>query len=172
MDRTRSERKDRAPDPKKDSRVERRFVSGLLALALFVALLQALLRFDGVRRYLNQAIRLEGLPLERQVDGLDSPAQLWLDLIPAGADTGTIYLRLLRRPKGEVWILVNSRAVKMLDGEGGPVTVQDGDFLEVLSQSGEVRVLVSGASSNVEFPSVGVWVAGRGNVLVGKVRFR
>ena len=142
VDRIRSQRKDPGPDRREDSRAERRFVRGLLVFILFVVLLQTLLRFDVFRRYLNQAIRLEGLPLERRIEGLDTPANPWLDVVPAATDTGTIYLRLLRPPKGEVWVLVNQRAVKMLDEEGGTVTVQHDDFVEVLCSTGEVRVLV------------------------------
>ena len=169
---SRMNRNERDPGSGQDARLQRRFVCLLLVFVAFVVTLQVLLRFDTVRRYLNQAIRLEGVPLARQVDGLDQPAYPWLDLTPPGVDTGTIYLRLTRRPKGEVWVLVNSRAVKLLDKEGGTVTVQDDDFVEVLSNSGEVRVLVSGASSNVEFPGVGIWVRGKGNVFLARVRLR
>lgn len=172
MDRMRSRRKEEVINRRESRRVERRFVRFLVAFLLLVAFLQVMLRFDGARRYLNRAIRLEGLPLERQVEGLAVPANPWLDLVPGGVETGTIYLRLLRRPKGEVWVLINQRAVKLLDKEGGPVTVRPDDFVEVLCTSGDVRVLVSAASSNVEFPGMGVFVSGKGTVLVGRVRFR
>ncbi|MGE5580326.1 MAG: hypothetical protein ACM3WU_09815 [Bacillota bacterium] len=172
MDRARSKRKHPPPDPRSDSRLGRRYFYALVLLVFFAAVLQILLRFDGVRRYLNLAIRLEGLPLVREVQGLGTSAYPWLDYIAPGAETGTIYLRLIRRPKGEVWILVNQRAVKVLDEEGEAVTVQEDDFIEVYSRDGEVRVLVSGASPNIEFPGVGAFVAGRGTVLVGRVRFR
>jgi hypothetical protein len=172
MDRARYRRKHPPPDPRSDSRLGRRYFYALASLVLLAAVLQILLRFDGVRRYLNLAIRLEGLPLAREVQGLGTPAYPWLDYASPGAETGTIYLRLLKRPRGEVWILVNQRAVKVLDEEGEAVTVQDDDFVEVYSRDGEVRVLVSAASSNVEFPGVGVFVAGQGTVLVGRVRLR
>jgi hypothetical protein len=172
MDESRMKRKDIRPNRISDRRLRRRFAWGLCSLIAFVLILQALLRFDSVRSYLNQAIRLEGVRLAREVDGLSGPAYPWLDLTRPDADTGAIYLRLLRRPKGEVWVLVNSRAVKLLDKEGGAVTVQHDDFVEVLSNGGEVRVLVSGASPNVEFPCEGIWVAGTGNVFLARVRLR
>jgi len=172
MDRARSRRKHPPPDPESDSRLGGRYFHCLVLLVFIAVVLQILLRFDGVRRYLNLAIRLEGLPLVREVQGLGTPAYPWLDYTSPGAETGTLYLRLLKKPKGEVWILVNQKAVKVLDEEGEAVTVQHDDFVEVYSRDGEVRVLVSGASPNIEFPGVGVFVSGKGTVFVGRVRLR
>ncbi len=179
MNRSRRNSRRRVPDSRQEARLERRFVWGLTALILFVAILQVSLRFDTVRRFLNESIRLEGVPLVREIEGLAEPQYPWLDMpvqdagaAGQSAPTGTIYLRFLRRPKGEVWVLVNSRAVKALDKDGGTVTVRDGDFVEVLSRYGEVQVLVSEASPNVQFPGTGTWVTGSGHVLLARVRLK
>ncbi len=172
MHKTRGERKYRGPDPERDKRFERHLCRTLVFLVIAIAVIQSLQRVDSLRSFLNQAIRLEGVPLQREIAGLDDPAYPWLDLSDSGRPAGTIYIRLTERPKGEVWVLVNSRAVKLIEGDGGAVTVQHDDFVEVLSHSGDVRAVVSGASSNVEHPCIGIWVAGRGHVFLARVRLR
>ncbi len=172
MDQMRSQRRDPPPDREKDARAERRYLRYVVTLVVIVLTLQVALRFDAPRRYLNRAIRLEGLPLERRVGGLDVPASPWLDQIRPGEETGAIYLRLVHPPEDEVWVLVNEKAVKMLDREGGVVTVQHDDLVEVLCDSEEVRAVVSTVSPNVESPEIGVYAAGSGRVTVGRVRLR
>lgn len=159
-------------DHEKERLVERRVTHFLAGLLIFVIAIQLAQLIPGVRSTLNTAIRLEGEPLERIVAGVDEPAYPWLDLCDPAEPAGAIYLRLTRRPKGEVWILVNSRPVRMVDGDGGTLTIRHGDFVEILAEGGEVMVLVSSASSNVQFPGAGIWVSGQGRMLLGRVRLR
>ncbi len=156
-----------------DARLDRPFVITLIAFVLLVTSLQVSLRFDSVRRLLNESIRLEGVPLGRQVEGLAEPAYPWLDWPPAGdtTPTGTLYLRLLRTVKGEVWVLVNGRAVKAIEPGGGIVTVRDGDVIEVISRS-RVDLVVSLVSSNLAAPEIGDHIAGEGVLFLCKARLR
>ena len=95
---------------REEARFARRFPVFLVAFVLVVIGLQILLRFDTVRRFPNESIRLEGVPLARVVKGLDDPICPWIDWppgYPGDAGTGTVYLRLLAKPAAEVWVLVN-----------------------------------------------------------------
>ena len=111
---------------------ERRVVSLAVALILFVAGLQILLRFEGPRRFLNRSIRLEGEALSQSVEGLEQDAYPWLEWPPpdaseAPSNWATIYLRFLGVLPARAWVLVNGRVAKQLGPEGGSVTVRDGD---------------------------------------------
>jgi hypothetical protein len=156
-----------------NNRSGRSFAFLLGAFLALVALLQASLRFDSVRRLLNESIRLEGVPLAQQLEGIDEPAYPWLDWPPAGdpAPTGTLYVRLLGAAEDEVWVLVNGRAVKALAGDGGPVTVRDGEVVEVMSR-GSVNVVVSWVSANLAAPAAGDHVRGEGALFLCRARLR
>lgn len=161
-----------------EARLTRRFTACLVALAVTVACLQILLRFENVRRLLNESIRLEGVPLGRVVEGLDDPVYPWLDWQPgssgpAGAgETAVIYLRLLHEPPGEVWVLVNGRAIRAMDRDGAVIPVADGDRVEVYCPEGRVEVVVSSASPGLSAPEVGVWAGGEGRVFVTGVEMK
>jgi hypothetical protein len=174
VNQSRRHRKANSRGPVEGARLDRAFVSFLLVFIVMVALLQASLRFDSVRRLLNESIRLEGLPLGRQMEGLRDTAYPWLDWPPASeiAPTGTLYLRLLGGVRGEVWVLVNGRAVRALAADGGTVAVKDGDYIEVMSLNGPVRVVVSSVSGNVVTPAVGDHCRGQGTVFLCRASLR
>lgn len=156
---------------------ERRVVSLAVALILFVAGLQILLRFEGPRRFLNRSIRLEGEALSQSVEGLEQDAYPWLEWPPpdaseAPSNWATIYLRFLGVLPARAWVLVNGRVAKQLGPEGGSVTVRDGDKLEVYSPDREVSVVVSAATENLRVPAIGTWVVGQGTLGIGIVRLR
>lgn len=157
---------------------ERRLVRLVVSLLCLVAVIQGLLRFDEVRALLNESIRLEGEPLAQVVAGLGEPATPYLELDSVWADEdgsetqGMVFLRLLAKPKGEVWALVNGRAVKQITQDDGAISCKQGDLIEVLWEKGEGNVLVSAVSDNVSFPSVGTWVKGQGILLIGRVKIR
>lgn len=150
----------------------RRFTAFLVALLLVVVCLQVLLRFENIRRFLNESIRLEGMPLGTQVEGLPDPVYPWLDWQPGTTASATIYIRLLRRPAGEVWVLVNGRAVRAMDEDGAALAVRDGDRVEVLCTRGTIDVMVSSASSNLQSPPVGMWAGGSGTIFVCQARLK
>ncbi len=150
-----------------------RFVASLLC---FVAIVQGLLRFDEVRRLLNESIRLEGEPLARVMAGLREPVTPWLESGSIWEDQdsrdaqGMVFLRLLTKPKGEVWALVNGRAIKQITQDDGAVSCRQGDLIEVFWEKGEGNVLVSAVSEKISFPTVGTWAKGRGILLIGRIR--
>jgi hypothetical protein len=150
-----------------------RTIAVLLSL---LALVQGLLRYEDMRALLNESLRLEGEPLLRAVAGLGRPAYPWLDTTAeaygdeeGGPAQGVIYLRLLSEPKGEVWALVNGRAVKRITEDDGVLACQDGDLVEILCDEGEVNVLVTYVSDNLAKPAQGVWVKGSGILHLSRV---
>jgi len=144
-----------------------------------VALVQGLLRYENMRTLLNESLRLEGEPLARAIAGLDRLAYPWLDAMVLSSDEetgeaaqGVIYLRLLSKPKGEVWALVNGRAVKRITEDDGALACSDGDLIEILCEKGEANVLVTYVSDNLAQPAQGVWVKGSGILLLSRVAAR
>jgi len=164
-------------------------------LLCVVAVVQGLLRYEDMRTLLNESLRLEGEPLARAIAGLDRPAYPWLDSMVASSDAkavetdetgesgkptgnagktgeaarGVIYLRLLSKPKGEVWALVNGRAVKLITEDDGVLACKDGDLIEILCEKGEANVLVTYVSDNLAQPAQGVWVKGSGILFLSRV---
>lgn len=155
---------------------ETRYVRFVVTFLCVVGVIQGLLRFDDMRRLLNESIRLEGEPLSRAVAGLKEPAETWIEWPPVNAGdiaagrVATICLRFIGRPQGALWVLVNGRAVKRLSVEDGVVSCKDGDLVEILSDKGTINVVVSSTSENVVSPKIGTWVKGKGIVLLGRVR--
>lgn len=167
----------RAKDDRKDSRgfLDRWVPRTTVILLSLLALVQGLLRYEDMRALLNESLRLEGEPLMRAVAGLGRPAYPWLDTRAEGYDEeggpaqGVVYLRLLSRPRGEVWALVNGRAVKRITEDDGVLACEDGDLLEILCDQGEVNILVTYVSDNLAEPAQGVWVKGSGILHLSRV---
>lgn len=186
-------RRRQSPGPSISRRSEtqdgKRFAIFLASFLLFVVAIQIALRFHGVRRYLNASIRLEGFPLNEQVEGLGAgatsglgnPPNLWTAGEPAGAgayypwiDSGSggssqtswIRLRLLAGDGSNVWVLLNGRPVRKMDDGGGTVWVQDGDSVAVFSPEQAVTVVVADVSAGLASPQVGSWAAGSGILTV------
>ena len=165
---------DRVSHDVREERRDRHLTWSAAVLAVVVVVVQVALRSENIRRLLNESIRMEGLPLTVQVQGLDDPARPWLDWPPAGesGETGMLCLRVLRQSRGEAWVVLSGRPVQVLPPEGAVVTVRDGDRVEVSSPAGEVSVLVSSVSGNIEAPLPGDWVAGSGRFEVCVVELR
>lgn len=147
------------------------YTAFLVTLLCFVALLQIMLRFDSLRMILNDAIRLEGHPLSPVVQGLNQPAYTWLDWpLGDGKDRGIalVYLRFLRAPKTEAWILINGYVLKKATGDT-VIACADGDYIELFSQE-DITCIVSAVTDNVTFPLPGFFLSGRGKMSLGKAR--
>jgi len=155
---------------------EARYVRFLAAFFCVLGIVQGLLRFDNVRRFLNESIRLEGEPLARAVTGLQDPVYTWIPWPPyddadvAKGEVATFYLRSIGDSSAKVWVLVNGRAVKRITPEDGTFVAKNGDLIEVAVESGSASLVLSGASENVLSPEVGTWIKGSGIMLLGRVR--
>lgn len=154
------------------------YIRLLVAFLCLTGIIQGILRFDHMRRLLNESMRLEGKPLAQTVAGVEVPAYTWIEWPPvnerdlAGEKTAIICLKAVGNVNRDVWILVNGKAVKRLSAQDGVVMCKDGDLVELVSEKGEVNVVVSATSKNVLIPKLGTWVKGKGIILLGRVRLK
>jgi hypothetical protein len=148
----------------------------VITLLCLVAVVQGLLRFDSMRRFMNEAIWLEGEPLARAVSGLKEPFYTWIQWPPAGSsqdgtsNVGIMCIKFIGKPNKNVWILVNGKTAKRAVEEDGVITCRDGDLIEIIAERGQANVCVSAASGNILGPQVGTWVKGEGILLLGRVK--
>ncbi|MGI6162456.1 MAG: hypothetical protein ACOYEQ_00815 [Bacillota bacterium] len=156
--------------------IESGYIAVVITLLCLVAVIQGLLRFDSMRRFMNETIRLEGEPLARAVSGLKEPFYTWIEWPPAGSgqqstnNTGILCIRFIGKPNKDVWILINGKAAKRFDDEDGVIVCRDGDLIEIIAEKGQANVVVSAAGSNIVHPQVGTWVKGEGILLLGRVK--
>ncbi len=139
-----------------------------------VAVIQGLLRFDSMRKILNESVWLEGEPLVRAVTGLKQPFYTWIEWPPAqGASPGQVgilCLKFIGKPNKNVWVLINGQVAKRAVVEDGVVMCKDGDLIEIVAEKGQANVVVSAVSRNVLLPEAGTWVKGEGILLLGRVK--
>jgi len=150
----------------------------LVILLCLTGITQGILRLDHMRRLLNHSIRLEGEPLAQTLTEIEAPAYTWIQWSPVskrdleGEKTAIICLRAVGNVNRDVWILVNGKAVKKLSAQDGVVMCKGGDLVELVSEKGEVNVVVSATSKNVLIPRLGTWVKGKGIIVLGRVRLK
>lgn len=159
-----------------DPRFERGFVRSVVSLLCLVAAVHGLFQFGELRGFLKQPLRLEGDPSQRVMAGLEGrtgtqPTQ-GADCGQVSDGEGTLKIRPLAEPKGEIWVLINGRSARLLAEGDGPIACRDGDLIEVLWPMGEGSVIVSEASPNLVSPAVGTLAEGSGILLIGRVRIK
>ncbi len=169
---SRQERKKR----RRAESIESGYTMVVITLLCLVAVIQGLLRFDSMRRFMNEAIWLEGEPLTRAVSGLKEPFYTWIEWPPAGSSqestihTGVLCIRFIGKPNKDVWILINGKAAKRVVDEDGVIVCRDGDLIEIITEKGQANIVVSAAGSNIVHPQVGTWIKGEGILLLGRVK--
>lgn len=169
---TRKERKKQ----RRAQSIESGYITVVITLLCLVAVIQGLLRFDSMRRLMNESIWLEGEPLARALSGLKEPFYTWIEWPSVRSsqestnNTGTLCIRFIGKPNKNVWILINGKAAKRIVDEDGVIVCRNGDLIEIIAEKGQANVVVSAAGSNIAHPQVGTWAKGEGILLLGRVK--